>query len=214
MYVPQMFEENRVEILHDLIRKNPFGTLVTLNEDGWSADHVPFLVEPAPEPYGVLHAHVARANPVWRNLSSKPDVLAIFQGPQAYVSPSWYVTKQETGMVVPTWNYAIVHAHGTLEAIDDPAWLRAFLHKLTNTHEAANAKPWSIADAPQHYIETQLRAIVGVKLTIKRLVGKWKMSQNRPAQDRLSVIQKFSAQGRDSSSAMAETMQKVHDEIG
>src|SRR5579883_1311310 len=126
MYLPKHFEENRVEVLHDLIASHPFGTLVISTDQGLQANHIPFLIERAPEPFGTLYAHVARANPVWRDLSANEEALAIFQGPQGYISPSWYATKQETGMVVPTWNYAVVHAHGRLEAIEDHDWLRGF----------------------------------------------------------------------------------------
>ena len=148
MYLPNVFEENRVEVLHELMRTYPLGTLVTLNDDGLQANHIPFEVQREPEPFGTLYAHVARANPVWRELSRNQDVLAIFQGLQAYISPSWYRTKKETGMVVPTWNYAVVHAHGHLEPIEDPVWLRAFVEKLTRTHERGRAEPELAVVAP------------------------------------------------------------------
>ncbi len=208
MYVPKIFQEDRVEVLHDLIRTYPFGTLVTMNEEGLQANHVPFHVESAPEPFGTLYAHVARANPVWHDFS-RNEAVVIFQGPQTYISPSSYLTKKETGMVVPTWNYAVVHAHGRLNAIEDVLWLRAFLEELTKTHERGRSEPWNISDAPAEYIEKQLNAIVGLKLTITRLVGKWKLSQNRPARDRASVIQALLEQGTESSRVMAESMQKL-----
>jgi transcriptional regulator len=210
MYVPNIFEENRVEVLQDLIRRNPFGTLVTFNEHGLDADHIPFLLDPSPESFGILNAHVARTNPLWRDTSRHSNVLAIFQGPQAYVSPSWYITKKETGMVVPTWNYAVVHAHGSIEAIDDPAWLHNFLEKLTNAHEANKPTPWKVSDAPDEYIRKQLHAIVGIRLTIKRLEGKWKLSQNRPAHDRAKVIEKFSEQDTESSLSMAAAIREAN----
>ena len=209
MYVPKIFQEDRVEVLHDLIRTHPFGTLVTMNEEGLQANHVPFHVESAPEPFGTLYAHVARANPVWRDFSGNNEALVIFQGPQTYISPSSYLTKKETGMVVPTWNYAVVHAHGRLNAIEDVLWLRAFLEELTKTHERGRSEPWNISDAPAEYIEKQLNAIVGLKLTITQLVGKWKLSQNRPARDRASVIQALLEQGTESSKLMAESMEKL-----
>jgi len=209
MYVPKIFQEDRVEVLHDLIRTYLFGTLVTMNEEGLQANHVPFHVESAPEPFGTLYAHVARANPVWRDFSRNNEALVIFQGPQTYISPSSYLTKKETGMVVPTWNYAVVHAHGRLNAIEDVLWLRAFLEELTKTHERGRSEPWNISDAPAEYIEKQLNAIVGLKLTITQLVGKWKLSQNRPARDRASVIQALLEQGTESSKAMAESMEKL-----
>jgi transcriptional regulator len=209
MYIPNLFQEDRVEVLHDLIRTYPFGTLVTMNAEGLQANHVPFYVESAPEPFGTLYAHVARANPVWRDLSRNDEALVIFQGPQTYISPSSYLTTKETGMVVPTWNYAVVHAHGRLSPIEDILWLRGFVEELTKTHEAGRAQPWNISDAPADYIEKQLSAIVGLKLTITQLVGKWKLNQNRPARDRASVIQTLLEQGTESSRAMAESMKKL-----
>jgi transcriptional regulator len=210
MYVPKLFEENRIDVLHGLIRAYPLAALVTQGEDGLQANHIPFDVESAPEPFGTLYAHVARANPVWRNLVRDSESLVIFQGPQAYVSPSWYPTRKKTGMVVPTWNYAVVHAHGHLQAIEDPAWLRTFVSKLTKIHEQDQAEPWSVSEAPAQYLEQQLTAIVGLKLTITRLAGKWKLSQNRPAEDRAGVIQALFDEGTESSLAVAKAIEKAN----
>src|SRR5688572_162949 len=127
MYIPKHFEETRVEVMHELIRARPFATLVTLAPDGLSANHIPFLISEKPAPFGTLQGHVARSNPLWKEESRTGDVLVVFQGPHGYISPSWYATKKETGKVVPTWNYAIVHASGPLRAIEDRAWLRAFV---------------------------------------------------------------------------------------
>lgn len=212
MYLPTVFEESRVDVLRQIIATHPLGTIVTLNDQGLQANHIPFLMESAPEPFGTLCAHVARANSLWRELSRTREVLVIFQGPQTYISPSWYPTKDETGMVVPTWNYAVVHAYGRLEAIDDKAWLREFVEKLTNTHEAGNPAPWHVSDAPAEYIDHQLSAIVGLKLTITRLTGKLKMSQNRPAQDRANVIQTLRAHDTESSRSMADAIQRANRE--
>ena len=208
MYIPNAFQENRIEVLHDLIRKYPFATLVTLNQEGLQANHIPFELDPVPEPFGTLYAHVARANPVWRDVGHNDEALLIFQGPNSYISPSWYRTKKETGMVVPTWNYTVVHAHGKLQAIEDPMWLRAFVEKLTRTHEQNLPDPWNVSDAPADYIEKQLTAIVGLKLTMTRLVGKWKLNQNRPAHDRASVIETLFQQETESAQSMAEIMRK------
>jgi len=189
MYLPQHFEETRVEVLHQLIHEHPLGALVTLTSSGLTANHIPFEVEPDPAPFGTLRGHIARANPLWRDFSRDVEALAIFQGPGTYVSPSWYPTKRETAKVVPTWNYAVVHAHGAIRFIDDRAWLRAFVEKLTNRHEAGRREPWKITDAPSDYIEKQLGAIIGLEITVARLVGKWKVSQNRPVQDRNGVVE-------------------------
>ena len=188
MYLPKHFEESRAEVLHELIRTHPLGLLVTLADAGLQANPVPFMLDadPAGGP-GVLRAHVARANPLWRETRSDVEVLVVFQGPQAYVSPSWYPSKAEHGKVVPTWNYVMVQARGTLRAIDDPAWVRAFVTRLTTRHEAVQAKPWAVADAPPDYIDATARAIVGLEIKLSALVGKWKVSQNRSAADRAGV---------------------------
>jgi len=150
---------------------------------------VPFFLDadPAGGP-GILRAHVARANPLWRETRPDAQTLVVFQGAQAYISPSWYPAKAEHGKVVPTWNYVTVQARGTLRAIDDAAWLRAFVTRLTQRHEAAQAKPWAVTDAPPEYIDSMLRAIVGIEIVLTSLVGKWKVSQNRPVVDRTGVV--------------------------
>jgi len=196
MYLPKHFEESRAEVLHELVRTHPLGLLVTLADAGLQANPVPFILDadPAGGP-GILRAHVARANPLWRETRSDVEALVVFQGPQAYVSPSWYPSKAEHGKVVPTWNYVMVQARGTLRAIDDPAWVRAFVTRLTTRHEAVQAKPWAVADAPPDYIETTTRAIVGLEITLSALVGKWKVSQNRSAADRAGVASGLRAAG-------------------
>ena len=166
MYMPTHFEETRVPTMHDLIRAHPFGALVTSTPAGLDANHVPFEIDPEPAPYGTLRAHVARANPVWRE-AGNTSVLVIFQGPSTYISPAWYPTKQETGKVVPTWNYAVVHAHGTLRAIDDRAWLRAFVETLTNRHESRRPTPWLVSDAPADYIESMVGGIIGLEVPVE-----------------------------------------------
>jgi len=203
MYLPKHFEETRVEVLHELIRTHPLGTLVTLAPDGLDANHIPFEVDPDPAPFGTLRAHVARANPVWRSLSRDTRALAIFQGPDSYISPSLYPTKQETGKVVPTWNYVVVHAHGPLRAIEDRAWLREFVEKLTNRHEAGRPAPWKVTDAPAAYIDELLASIVSLEMPIVRLEGKWKASQNRPASDVNGVVEGLLQAGSESANAMA-----------
>ena len=196
MYLPKHFEESRAEVLHELIRTHPLGLLVTLTDAGLQANPVPFMLDadPAGGP-GILRAHVARANRLWRETRSDVEALVVFQGPQAYVSPSWYPSKAEHGKVVPTWNYVMVQARGTLRAVDDPAWVRAFVTRLTTRHEAVQAKPWAVADAPPDYIDATARAIVGLEITLSALVGKWKVSQNRSAADRAGVASGLRAAG-------------------
>jgi transcriptional regulator len=208
MYLPKHFEETRVDVMHELIRTYPFGTLVTLGTDGLDANHIPFEIDPDPAPFGTLRAHVARANPVWRGFSRDTQGLAIFQGADSYISPSWYPTKQETGKVVPTWNYAVVHAHGPLRAIEDREWLRAFVRKLTDRHEAGRPVPWKMTDAPAAYIDELLASIIGVEMPIVRLEGKWKASQNRPAADVDGVVRGLSEAGSESSIAMADLVRR------
>jgi transcriptional regulator len=188
MYLPSHFEESRVEIQHQLVRSHPLGTLVTFGSAGLSANHVPFEIDPDPAPLGTLRAHVARANPVWREFSKDVEPLVIFQGPQSYVTPSWYQTKKETGKVVPTFNYIVVHAYGAMRVIEDAGWLRKFVGGLTDRFEASRPQPWAIGDAPEDFIAMQLRAIVGIEIRLTRLVGKWKTSQNRPAPDQEGVV--------------------------
>lgn len=187
MYTPSHFNEERPEVLQALVAAHPLGTLVTHSDAGLDADHIPFeLAAPTPDaPFGTLRAHVARANPLWRQAGTQ--VMAVFQGPSAYVSPSLYEEKPLSGRVVPTYNYAVVHAHGVLRAIEDPEWILALLQRLTTHHEAPRAAPWSVADAPSDYIATLLKAIVGIEIPLDSLRGKWKLSQNRPPPDQAAV---------------------------
>ncbi len=212
MYLPKHFEETRIEVLHELIRSHPLGTLVTLASQGLDANHIPFEIDPSPAPFGTLRGHVARANPLWREPPRGVDALAIFQGPQAYVSPSWYPSKRETGKVVPTWNYAVVHAHGPLRIIDDRAWLRALVERLTRRHEAGRREPWQVTDAPPDFIEAQLAAIVGIEMPIARLAGKWKTSQNRSPRDRAGAAEGLAQDAGESAAAMADLVRRTLDE--
>jgi len=209
MFLPKHFEETRVEVLHGLVRAHPLGALVTLGAGGLEANHIPFEIDSDPAPFGTLRGHVARANPVWRELSRGADALAIFQGPATYVSPSWYPTKQEGGKVVPTWNYAVVHAYGPLRAVDDPAWLRAFVERLTNRHESGRTAPWHVTDAPADYVDKMVTAIVGIELPVTRLLGKWKTSQNRVARDRAGVVAGLEQDGGDAARAMAALVRET-----
>lgn len=189
MYTPKHFEESRTEVMHDMIRSWPLATLVTLSSRGLNANHIPLHLSEAPAPLGTLRGHVARANPMWQDLVQDVQAIAIFQGPETYITPSWYPTKKETGGVVPTWNYAVVHAYGDLCVVDDPLWLRALLEKFVSQNEKQFSNPWALQDAPADFIEKMIGAIVGIELMITRLLAKWKVSQNQPAQNRDGVIQ-------------------------
>lgn len=203
MYQPAAFRETRVEVMHALMRAHPFAALVTAGHDGMpEADHLPLLIDPQPAPFGTLRGHVARANPLWRNHAGR-ETLVVFQGPQAYVTPSWYPSKRESGKVVPTWNYAVVHARGPLMVHDDPEWLRGLVTRLTERHESPLARPWGVGDAPAEYIGQMLKAIVGIEIPIARLEGKWKVSQNRSVADRAGVVAGLEARGDASSREMA-----------
>jgi transcriptional regulator len=206
MYVPKHFEETRVEVMHALIRAEPLATIVTLGADGLFANHLPLELDPEPPPYGMLRGHVARSNRVWRDASAEIDTLAIFQGPRSYVTPSWYASKQETGRVTPQWNYVVVHAYGRLRFIEDRAWLAAHVARLTAHHEVSRDQPWHVTDAPEDYIERLLGNIVGFELPITRLVGKWKLSQNRSDEDRAGVAAGLRDKADAVSIAMAELM--------
>lgn len=195
MYIPAHFEETRSEILHQLIVDNPLGTLITYGEAGLTANHIPFLRLPGQGDHGALIGHVARNNEVWRGGSAISEVLVVFQSIDAYITPNWYATKQETHKVVPTWNYAVVHARGPLVVHDDPKWVRGVVGRLTKRFEADEQIPWKMADAPSAFIADQLDQIVGIEIPIRALSGKWKTSQNRPEADREGVV--FGLQERD-----------------
>ena len=196
MYVPTQFEERRIPTLHAAIREAGLATVVTDGPGGLEANHVPVLLDAERGPLGTLVGHVARANPIWRGSADGRRALVVFLGPDAYVTPSWYPTKGRTGEVVPTWNYVAVHAHGALRFFEDGARLLALVTRLTERHEAGRAGPWAVADAPEAYVRGMLRGVVGFELTIERLEGKRKMSQNRSAEDRAGVAEGLAREGR------------------
>ena len=188
MYIPPTFREDRIEALHALIRQHPLGLLTSAGASGLAATPLPFLVYPAEGPHGTLRAHLARANPHWRELQGGAECLVVFMGPQGYVTPSWYPSKRETQKVVPTWNYVCVQAWGKPRIVEDPAWLRRQIDDLTRARESARPEPWMVDDAPEDYLAAQMKAIVGIEIPIARIEGKWKLSQNRPAADRAGVV--------------------------
>jgi transcriptional regulator len=201
MYVPSHFKEDRVPVLHEAIRRAGLATLVTVGPDGLAVSHVPMLLDPEPAPLGTLYGHIARANPQW--CGARPDLqaLAIFLGPDAYITPSWYAAKGQTGKVVPTWNYVAVHAHGRARFFEDKKRLLALVTRLTEAHEAGRAQPWAVSDAPEQFIRGHLTSIIGFELPIAKLEGKWKMSQNRPPEDRAGVADGLEREGQDAVAA-------------
>lgn len=206
MYVPPHFAQEDKAQLHQAIRDTRLATLVTLGGQGLEASHVPILLDEGEGPWGVIRGHLARANPQWRRAAAGTPVLAIFLGPDAYVTPSWYATKRETGKVVPTWNYLAVHAYGRIEFFEDAERLRGIVTGLTRRHESRREQPWAVSDAPEDYIRAQLRGIVGFQLPIERLEGKWKLSQNRSEADRQGVIEGLEGEGGVLEAAIARRM--------
>ncbi|WP_418317303.1 FMN-binding negative transcriptional regulator [Piscinibacter sakaiensis] len=203
MYQPRHFEERRPEVLHRLMVDHPLALLIHHGPDGLAANPLPLLHDADGGEFGCLRGHVARANPLWQQVQDSPEVLVVFQGPQAYVSPNWYPAKAEHGKVVPTWNYCIVQARGRLRCIDDKGWLRTLVQRLTDRHEVSLPQPWAVDDAPEIFVDHMLGAIVGIELPIEQLVGKWKVSQNRSAADRAGVVDGLLGRPGDDARAMA-----------
>jgi transcriptional regulator len=187
LYRPPAFKEDRVDVMHDAIRNNPLGTLVTSGHEGLQGDHIPFLIRPEAGGYGTLLCHLAKANRHLDTLRACNEAMVMFQGPHAYISPSLYASKKVDGKVVPTWNYIAVHAWGEPTVIDDPRWLMEQVTALTDRQEAGREDRWHVSDAPSDFMGAQLKGIVGVQVIVKRMEGKWKVSQNRPAADRATV---------------------------
>jgi transcriptional regulator len=214
MYQPPHHVEDRAEVMHALMRAHPLGLLVSNGPDGPIANPLPFLLDADAAPHGRLRGHLSKANQQWRRISERPQepVLVAFQGVDTYITPSWYATKRETGKVVPTWNYAIVQARGHARIIDDRDWLAGQINELTGTHEAGRTDPWHVADAPEPFIEAQIKGIIGIEIDIVSLVGKWKVSQNRPAADREGVVHGLKAERDDAASLeMAEIVRDYSD---
>jgi transcriptional regulator len=203
MYQPPQFREDDLATQHALIRAHRLGLLITAGAGGLIANPIPFHLNDGLSPKGTLQAHVARANPQWKDIRDGATALVVFQGAGHYITPSWYATKQETGKVVPTWNYAIVQARGPIRAIEDPAWLRAQIEALTGENEVARAEPWAVSDAPAGFVDAQLRGIVGIEMEIAEIDGKWKVSQNRPASDRQGVVEGLQQEASAEASDMA-----------
>lgn len=206
MYIPAHFAETRPEELHRIIREHPLGILVTHESVGLDADHIPFEFDAGAGKHGALIAHVARANTLWQRCPTGTPVMVMFRGVEAYISPNWYPSKHETHRQVPTWNYEVVHAHGTITVHDDERYTRRVVAQLTRRHEATEPKPWRMGDSEPEFIDNMLRNIVGIEIAITSLVGKVKLSQNREVRDRLSAADTLDERGH---SAMAQAMRKA-----
>ena len=204
LYTPRHFREDRTDVLHGAIRDFPMAQLVTFGETGLESTPLPLLLDLADGGQGALLGHVARANPQWKTADRSVEALAIFSGPDAYISPGWYETKRQTGRVVPTWNYVTIQVRGRISFQEEPQHLLDIVRRLTELHETGRDAPWAVSDAPEDFIASQLRAIVGLRLEITEITGKWKMSQNRSEADRAGVVEGLRAEGAPGADAVAE----------
>ncbi|MBX3172387.1 MAG: FMN-binding negative transcriptional regulator [Candidatus Eremiobacteraeota bacterium] len=193
MYNPKQFQTNETSVLHDFIRAHPLGLLISTDGRSTEADLIPFYLDAGQE---VLRAHVSKANPQWSRLTEHPHALVVFQGPQGYITPNWYATKKVDGKVVPTWNYSMVQVRGPVRVVHDQDWLHRHVSQLTDFFEQSQSTPWALSDAPASFVHGQLKGIVGLEVTLKSLEGKWKMSQNRAAEDRAGVVEGLRVAGR------------------
>jgi len=209
VYVHPLHQLADREVIHALIEARPLGAWVCHGRDGLVANHVPFFLDRGRGPNGTLIGHVSRANMVWRELGPATPSVVMFQGPQAYISPSWYPGKAEHGQVVPTWNYVVAHAHGVARAIDDRDWLLDMVNRLTDVQEARHALPWRVGDAPSSFIDKFLRAIVGIEIPIDRLEGKLKASQDEALQDRVGTVRGLRGEPTDDARSMAELVERA-----
>jgi transcriptional regulator len=207
MYQPDHFRVEDVVQMHALMRARPFAALVSRGSLGLYASHLPTVLKDE-GPYGLIECHLARANPHWKDLAAGTEALMIFQGPEGYITPNWYASKTVHGKVVPTWNYAVVHAYGRPEVMNEKDWLQRHVGELTAQQERNEAKPWLLSDAPATYIDVMLRGIVGFRFPVTRLEGKWKMSQNRDMNDRDGVVKGLGGRGKGDDLEMAEIIMR------
>jgi transcriptional regulator len=209
MYEPPLHRQEDLAKQHELIRAHPLGLLISHGPSGLLANAIPFLIDASASRLGTLQCHVARANPQWRDLQTCDEALVVFQGIEHYVTPSWYETKRETGKVVPTWNYVVVQARGRPRVIEDAGWLRIQIEALTRKKESERDAPWAVSDAPDDFVAAQIRQIVGVEIEIADIRGKWKVSQNRKAEDRAGVIAGLSAEPDEGAAEMAGIVEQT-----
>jgi len=207
MYSPRKYQENDINKLKGMMAKHSFATLITYNDSGIEANHIPLLLNQSAGK-DVLQGHVAKANPLWKNIANKSEVLIIFNGPNCYISPNYYPTKQENGKAVPTWNYVTVQVKGTVSFIHDEHWNLTMLNNLTKKHEANQSTPWSVSDAPQEYIDKMLSAIVGLEIDISSISGKWKVSQNHPEVNKQGIVEGLSQEGENDAVNIAKLVQE------
>jgi transcriptional regulator len=204
MYLPPYHAETDVHVMHALIHKHPLGTWVSLDAQEMVANHIPFVFDANNGAHGTLRGHVSRANPVWRTLTDGASSLVIFQGPQSYITPSWYPSKLSDGKVVPTWNYTVVHTRGVARAIEDPVWIHQLVADLTQANESSNPQPWNVSDAPADFIERLAKAIVGIEIPITSMAGKSKLSQDEAMADRIGTVAGLAQRGDSNATALAQ----------
>lgn len=207
MYVPKAFQEDRIDVLHAMMKEIGAAAVIGHDTNGLAATHLPIELCPEPKPFGTVRIHIARANPHAQAIKAGQELLLIFQGPQGYITPSWYPSKHLTGKAVPTWNYVAIHAYGTVRAFEDATKLRAHLAALTDCFEESYHLPWKVDDAPQAFIDGMCRAIIGFEITLSRIEGKWKMSQNKSSHDRIGVVNGLRAQSDGNGQAMADLIE-------
>ena len=212
MYIPKLHEETDLSVLHSLMRAHPLGTWATQGDGEIIVNHLPFVLDPARGPYGLLRCHVARANTVWQSFSKTVPSVVVFHGPNAYVSPSWYPSKEDQGKVLPTWNYTVVHVHGIPTVVEDQAQLIGHLIELTDSQEKSQPVPWQVGDAPADFITQMSRRIVGIEIPILRIFGKWKVSQNRSSADRVGVVAGLRGIDERPAQEIADLVEQVRDE--
>ena len=205
MYQPPQFREDDPAVQHAFIRAHPLGLVVTLGSEGLEANLIPFVLDVPADGPATLRGHLARPNPQWRRFDADVEALVVFQGPEAYITPSWYAAKAETGRVVPTWNYAVVQARGRMAVIEEAAWLRRQISALTDAQEGKRAAPWTVDDAPAPFVDGQIRGIVGIEIAVARIDGKWKASQNRPAGDHAGIIAGLDDAGANEMAALVRS---------
>jgi transcriptional regulator len=213
MYIPKLHEETDLSVLHALVRSHPLGTWATQGDREIIVNHVPFVLDPARGPYGLLRCHVARANSVWQLFSRTVPSVVVFHGPNAYVSPSWYPSKEDQGKVLPTWNYTVVHVHGIPTIVEDQSQLIRHLIELTASQENNQTVPWQVTDAPAEFIAQMSRRIVGIEIPILRIFGKWKVSQNRSSADRVGVVAGLRGIADKPAQEIADLVDQVRDEL-
>lgn len=209
MYVQKIFEETRTEVMHALMHDYPLASLVTMTADGMEANNIPFELDSSVGTLGTLRFHVSRSNPIWQTFRNDRQVLVIFQGPNAYISPRWYTNGQKSGRVFPSWNYAVVHAYGLIQVIDDKTWLLEHLSRLASHNEKTLPSPWQLQGAPTNFVDQAVANIIGLEIDITKLVGKWFVSQQRTPADRESVSNALLARPNDMSAATAELLRRV-----